>query len=670
MADEYTDPNAVLGDGPPEDQAKRVEHDEVKKLMESYDQARRFDKAARKQYALDRRYASGTADLTWAVTTNLIGAYIDILVSYLYARDPDVSVRKAERLQNNDTTEDEDFARTLELVIARLWKDGRLKKSVRKMVRSALSCGPGWIKVVMQIDRSRDPVVEAALNDAQDNLAAINAQQRKILEGEAQDREVAIAELERKIQGLMANVEVITRKGLAIDFMQAEDVQVSLDQRHIEDYLESDWIGNSIYVPKSELAAKFPRLTSEQVKSATCYYQRQEKDDHVADPQQVTERDAEQFTENGPAAGGDDQVEFARVIEIWDKRDNHIKTMVQGVPCWAREPYPPPQASRRFYPYFYLAFYEVDGARHPQSLPFRLRKLQDEYSAARSNFRKTRERAVPGTIFNAEQIDRDNAQKLEQSTQQEFVGIVTTNPNIPFRDLFAEKPVARVDPMLFDVEPILRDMEKVSGVQESLQASVVQPKTATEAEIQQSGFAARASTDRDTLEDVLVDLAQYTAELALQTLNIAEVQRMVGPLAFWPAGMAIEDIITMVEVDIAAGSTGKPNTAAERESWSIALPLIKETMMQVAQMQAMGNVEMANCLIELLRETLNRLGDRIDAERFIPQPMPVPPMAGMPGAPVPGTPGVPPVPLPPGAPADDGLPPEVPTEGVAERLPL
>src|SRR5882757_6116891 len=70
----------------------------VEKLWKCYDDARKFDENFRKQIAIDRKYAAGTSDLSWAVSTNLIGAFIDILVALLYARNPDVSVRKARQV--------------------------------------------------------------------------------------------------------------------------------------------------------------------------------------------------------------------------------------------------------------------------------------------------------------------------------------------------------------------------------------------------------------------------------------------------------------------------------------------------------------------------------------------------------------------------------------------
>src|SRR5271170_4365306 len=143
----------------------------VEKLWKVYDDARKFDENFRKQIAIDRRYAAGTSDLSWAVTTNLIGAFIDILVALLYARNPDVSVSKAPQVDESNTYQMQIFARTLEIVISHLWKKGNLKKPARKGVRSVLSNGEGWLKATMVSEKKPAPEVESALNDAQETHA-------------------------------------------------------------------------------------------------------------------------------------------------------------------------------------------------------------------------------------------------------------------------------------------------------------------------------------------------------------------------------------------------------------------------------------------------------------------------------------------------------------------
>jgi hypothetical protein len=266
--------------------------------------------------------------------------------------------------------------------------------------------------------------------------------------------------------------------------------------------------------------------------------------------------------------------------------------------------------------------------------------LQDEYSSCRSNFRLSRERGIPAVLFNASAIDDAEARKLTGAQLQELVALKPSDPGMPLADIFMAKPVASIDMRLYDPTLILNDMERISGVQEALSAAINgpgNPKTATEANIQQSGTQARTTADRDYLEEMLTEFANYTAQQALQCMQIPDVQRLAGDKAFWPAGMDIEDLFTLVEVTIEAGSTGKPRQQTDLQAWNTILPLIKETIGQIEQAMATGNMPLANSLTELIKETMLRLGDESDPDRFIPK---VPP----PGSPGAGAPPPPPQP--------------------------
>lgn len=616
----------------------------VEKFWKEYDDARKFDENFRKQIAIDRRYAAGTSDLAWAVTTNLIGAFIDILVALLYARNPDVSVRKAPQVDESNTYQQQVFARTLEIVISSVWKKGNLKKAARKAVRSVLSNGEGWFKCTMVSEKKPSPEIETALNDAQETHARIVAQQKLLEDPQNQDPEtleVEKAEKAELIESLQEKLELAVNKMFVIDYVETENIQVSTDINCVENYTDADWIGNELYLTKDDALARFDRLTTEDIKSAKVYYQRAPKElttrdiDNVLPQGMLTAESAQAFT---TSVSSQESPAFVRVVEIWDRRDKQIRTIIDGVKKWAKEPYPPPYPTSRFYPYFYFAFYEVDGQRHPQSLSWRLYKLQDEYSSSRSNFRLTRERSIPGVLFNATMLDEVEAKKLTESKSQEYTALRPSDPSTPLANLFAPKPVQAIDMRLYDPTLILNDMERISGVQEALSAAINSPgnpKTATEANIQQSGTQARTTSDRDNLESCLTEMADYTAEQALQCLDTRDVQRMAGPKAFWPTGMDIEDLFTLVEVTIEAGTTGKPRQATDMQSWSTILPLIQKSLQDIEQAFAQGNTPMANALIELVKETMLRLGDESDVERFIPrQPPPGSPGAGGPPPPV------------------------------------
>jgi hypothetical protein len=625
----------------------------TKKRWKDFERARKFDENFRKQIAIDRRYAAGTSDLSWAVTTNLIGAFIDILVALLYAKDPDVSAKKAPQVDNSNTGTMDAFAATLEIVISKLWKKGNLKKAARKAVRSVLSNAEGWIKANLYAQKDPQPETDKAINDARETMARLEAQLKLLEDPQDKDPETIEAELEEKqalIDELDKKLELAVNKFLAIDFVRTERIQVSLDVESIEDYKDANWIADEQYLEEEDALERFPRLSAEDIKLAKKFYQMEPKElttremDNVLPQGTITAESSQAFT---TASSDGQSPAFLRVVEMWDRRDKHIYTMIDGIHKWAKEPYTPPFPTSRFYPYFYFAFYEVDGQRHAQSLSWRLYKLQDEYSTTRSNFRLTRERSIPGVFFNAANLDSTEAKKITDAKHQEYTAVKPIDVDTPMANLFAAKPVAVIDPRLYDPTYILNDMERLSGVQEALSSAINgpgNPRTATEANIQQSGTAARTTSDRDSMEEMLTDLAQATAEQALQVFTVREVQRMAGPKAFWPGpdpehgreeGMSIDDLFTLVEISLTAGSTGKPKQATDQQAWSTLLPLIKSTIMEIRQQLASGDMASANANIELIKETMKRLGDESDPERFIPRvPPPGSPGAGAPPPPV------------------------------------
>lgn len=614
------------------EEEKETERKQIRQVWAEYEAAREFDKPSRVGYATDRRYAAGLGDPSWASDANLIGSFIDILTSFLYAQNPDVSARAAAQVGDTPNEDNTDFAETLELVISQLWKVAKLKKTARRMVRSALTVGAGWMKALMWSKKRPQPKLEKQLRDAEDAAARLTAMSLALQTDPGDDPDVQNANIQLQIAGLKANIERATKIGLSTDFVRAEDMQVSLDVSCVSDHLDAAWNSEDMYVPATELIQRFPRLTAVDAKAATLYYQKNTATNAKGDTLQAATGDEAadgQYSKSQPGAlssSGTKPVQFNKVVELWDSRDSNIKTMVDGVDRWAVEPYTPPQATNRFYPYFHLEFYPVDGFRHAQSLPGRLKKLQDEYSAARSNQRLTRERSIPGLIFNAGALSPEDATKLSASVIAEMVPLKLTDINVPIQTVIMAKPLPTIDVRLWDTSSIRSDMEALSGVQEALQqgSQSQQPKTATEAQIEQSGFTTRTGADRDALEDVLVDLAQYTSEASIQEIPATEAQRLAGAEAFWPEGMDVQDLLTMVNVEISAGTTGKPNTAAEKQNWATILPLLQKLMVQCRQLQT-TDPALGTALENLMKETIRRLDDRLDVTQFITSAPPVPP---------------------------------------------
>jgi hypothetical protein len=628
--------------GPEGSEEDRKIEGQIKRYQKQHDAARLFDKNFRKQIAKDRRYAAGTWDSNWAVSANVVGYVIDILTSILYARDPDLNVRKAPQVDDEQkgNQDIEQWARTLELVISLLWKKAPLRVPLKQQVRGTLTASTGWLKANLLTEKVPQPEVEKALNDAIEKKEQIKAQKELIddpvdpMSEEEEDTEEA--ELDAMIESSKSKLEKSIRKEFVIEYVPAQNVQMSLDVARDEDYLNADWIDFELYVPKVDTCSRFNDLKEEDLLEAKLYYQRQDPDragqplDNSESQSEISSESAELYSTSQP---GDEDVAFVKSIERWCRTDGFIYTWVEGVKKWAKEPFQPNYSTSRFYPCFRLAFFDVDGQRHAQSIPYRISKLQDEYSCARSNYRLARERSIPGILFDATNIPDTEAEKIAKGKSQELIAIKPIDPTKPFSQSFAPKPTAPIDPRVFDTTPILADINRITGVQEALQGAVSGPKTATEAQLEQMGMNARTTSDRDTLEWMLTDLACYTGECAIQGLKTDDVMAMVGSSAMWPEGIGADALRRLVNITIEAGSTGKPRKQSDQAAWGTVLPLIEKEIGAIVQARETGNVPLAKALEELVKETMRRMGDESDVERFIPQVQPKPP--GPPPAPMP-----------------------------------
>lgn len=142
-------------------------------------------------------------------------------------------------------------------------------------------------------------------------------------------------------------------------------------------------------------------------------------------------------------------------------------------------------------------------------------------------------------------------------------------------------------------------------------------KTATEAEILSQGLRGRSAERQDTMEDVLNELGPYALEMFLRKLTKQEVMNIAGPDAVWP-DLSIDEVFSVVNVEVRGGSTGKPDRLQEQDRWIKLLPIIEKTMQTVAGLREKGQDQLADTTIELARETLRRFDERLDIEQFMP----------------------------------------------------
>lgn len=558
--------------------------------------------------------ADPTGKEFYSLRANLIHGTISAVLPNVYARNPEISITPAHAGADIKL-----FCSTLEKVTNRALEHAQLKNRAKSTVRAALTCSFGILKVMYQRDINSDAFIQSRINDQQENQLAINDLQNDLQDASQRNHhEEKLSELGEQLLGEREQSEVWAAEGLVIDRVLTENLLIDPSICEFWDYTDADWMCQVIPMKRSQAEA----LYKKNLFNAKIYQPGQGEPSYKR-----AKRLASMQLDAGPVS--DDQQ--IAVLEIWDRTTQRVYTMVEGATEWLREPYSPPRAGERWYPFFLLPYQVVDGQFVGPSLVDLTERLQDEHNEARDRFNQHRDLCIPGWVASAD-INEKTIKKHSDSRFGEIT-IVDTEGK-PLNQVIIPRGHPKIDPIVYDTSAVRYDWEQVTGLQDAARSTVVRPKTATEANILQRALSGRVFEFKDQIEDWLQEIAQYSAQVLLQELTKEQVERFVGaPITKttmidgqaistkertydWPE-LTKERIFDMVDLRIRAGTTGSPDGIEEKEGWLKVLPMITSLSIQMQNLQARG-MDYEH-IRSLLHETLLRYDDRIDSNLFIPK---------------------------------------------------
>jgi len=554
----------------------------------------------------------------YSLRANLIHGTISAVLPNVYARNPEISTTPT-----HSGADIKLFCKTLEKVTNRALEHAQLKNRAKSTVRAALTCSFGILKVMYQRDPGLDGYIQGRINDAQENLLAIEELVRD-LQGKAANadqshHDAKRGELEELIKSLQEQSEVQSAEGLVIDRVLTENLLIDPSICEFWDYIDADWICQIIPMKRGQAEA----LYKKNLANAKIYQPSQGETSH-----RKARRLASMHLDTKSAPVVDDQQ--IAVLEIWDRTTQRVYTMVEGATEWLREPYSPPKVGERWYPFFLLPYQVVDGQFVGPSLVDLTERLQEEHNEARDRFNQHRDLCIPGWVASAD-INEKTIKKHADSRFGEIT-IVDTEGK-PLNQVIIPRGHPKIDPIVYDTSAVRYDWEQVTGLQDAARSTVVRPKTATEANILQRALSGRVFEFKDQIEDWLQEIAQYSAQVLLQELTKEQVERYMGaPITRttlvdgkltttqektydWPH-LTKGRIFDMVDLRIRAGTTGAQDSVEEKEGWLKVLPMITNLSIQIQNLQARG-MDYEH-IRNLLQETLLRYDDRIDFNLFIP----------------------------------------------------
>ena len=134
------------------------------------------------------------------------------------------------------------------------------------------------------------------------------------------------------------------------------------------------------------------------------------------------------------------------------------------------------------------------------------------------------------------------------------------------------------------------------GAQEA-QFGGISRATATETSIAESARMSSLGANVDDLDSFMSEIARASGQVMLAEMSVDEVKKIAGKGAVW-ADLVREDMMEEVYLEIEAGSTGKPNRAAELANIERIMPFL----LQIPGIDPKW----------LAKELLKRLDDNLD----------------------------------------------------------
>ena len=545
-----------------------------------------------------------------SIKGNIIHATLQGLLPHIYAKNPEIRIRPNKYVDaaSSEYRVADLFSSTLETVLNESLKKADLKKIAKQVIRSCMTSKIGVVKVTYQRDYYKDPLVSRQFNDAQDSLARIQSDVKELMDNQSYggEKEELIEEIKETMLGLKDRVEVMQREGLNLGFVRPEDFRMDTSLDSLQEYQSAQWMANVTWMTPADVMDRF-QLSKKEIETFTIY---RRTDAGILN----------RLNKDGGLQGNStEDVSLAIAVwEYWDKTAQTVFTFADGGKKWLKEPFHPNRLGEKFFPFFLLGLNWIDGQEWPISETELLMSLQDEYNTIRTQHSKHRELSAPFFVADSSRVNYEDIEVFSNAAIGEIALINASGQNVS--SVFQPATPPPMNPQVYDTAPLRTDMEWISGLGDAQRGGVNRAKTATEANIQQAGLATRIAEKVDQTEDWLKELGWFAAEILLQEVSPQKAIEIAGPNAFWPI-LNKQQLYDSVFIDIAAGSTGMPDTNEERMRWIELMPIIMQNIELVQQMRAFGVPDEFNPYVQLLEETFARFDERIDISKFLP-PMP------------------------------------------------
>lgn len=487
------------------------------------------------------------------------------------------------------------IGKTLEILFATALANQQpidFKRGMKAVVRRALTTGVAYVELGFQREMGPRAGLTEQLADARVRLDHLKSLSEEVATGEYDEDSAEKAELELSMASLQAEPEIVLREGLIIDYPMSTKVIPDKLTKQLDGFVGA----RHLTIEYAYSVEEVEEIFGVDMEDGYTSY---ETDD-------ATSRDAGANTvhdDNYIPTTSDKKGGMVCVWKHYDKPTGLVYYVADGYKGFLRPPAAPDVFVENFWPVYALTFNATENEHEvfPPSDVSLLMDMQKEYNRSRQGLREHREAARPRWVA-ASGAFASEEDPLRLKTMKPFeLAMLGMAPGTKISDILQVIPVPGVDPNLYETGPIFTDTQLVVGAQEA-QFGGVSKATATEAAIASNSSTSADASSIDDLDAFLSAIARAGGQIMQREMSEEIVKQIVGPGAVWPQ-MTLAEIAGEIHLEVAAGSTGKPNQAVEIANMEKLLPLL-------IQMPSINQEELA-------REVLRRLDDRMDLTKMI-----------------------------------------------------
>lgn len=435
-------------------------------------------------------------------------------------------------------------------------KASQYKQQLKAAVRRTKVCGVSYVKLGFQRILQHSPDLTAKVSDVTEQISRIERLMAEQERGDIGEGSAKLEELRLMLADLQSQPMIPVKEGPIWMFPAATRIIIDPAVTQLKTLTGAGWVAEEYPMTP----AKIEEIYKVDVRKD---YKKYEND---------VERERLLATD-----GGDKQEEPALVWRVMNRETGQEFTVCDGYCDFLKEPTLPEVKISRFYDVFPLVFNETeteDGNVFPPSDVKQTRHIQLEFNRQRQGLREHRIQNKPAYIAAAAAFSEGDKAKLGNHASGELLEMVQMAPGEDIRNKLMAKPVVPIDPALYDVEPTYTDLLRTVGSQQA-NLGGTSGDTATESSIAEQSRSVAMSDNVDDLDEFLSLLADATGELMLRELSKETVLRIVGEGAVWPEDPETrDDIIEDISIDIKAGSSGRPNRAAELANMERGMPFL------------------------------------------------------------------------------------------------